>query len=187
MNNTHKHHIIPRHIGGTDHPDNIVRLTHEGHAIAHLWLFIMHGRWQDKLAWRCLSGKMTSAEAHSEATKAGMVAYYDAMSSTERAEHFASMGNPGEKNHMYGKKHSAESKKLMSKNRSGMTTGVNNHRSKGRHIGTNIETGEVDYRLYGWELKEANFTQSAVSSCVNGQLKQHKGYTWTREVVQSAA
>lgn len=51
----HKHHIIPRHIGGTDDPSNIVELTVEEHADAHRLLYEEHGRVQDKVAWMGLA------------------------------------------------------------------------------------------------------------------------------------
>ena len=52
----HNHHIIPKHAGGTDHPDNISRLTTEEHAEAHRKLYEEYGRWQDKLAYQGLAG-----------------------------------------------------------------------------------------------------------------------------------
>ena len=52
----HKHHIIPRHAGGTDDPSNLVELTVEEHANAHRRLYEEEGRWQDELAWKTLSG-----------------------------------------------------------------------------------------------------------------------------------
>ena len=52
----HKHHIIPRHVGGTNDPSNIVLLSIEEHAEAHKQLYEKYGRWQDKLAWEMLSG-----------------------------------------------------------------------------------------------------------------------------------
>ena len=51
----HNHHIIPRHAGGTDHPDNLVRLTLEEHIEAHRKLYEEYGRWQDKSAYQGLS------------------------------------------------------------------------------------------------------------------------------------
>jgi len=59
----HKHHIIPKHAGGTDDPSNLVRLTVEEHAEAHRLLFEEHGRWQDKVAWQALSGRIGKEEA----------------------------------------------------------------------------------------------------------------------------
>jgi hypothetical protein len=59
----HKHHIIPKHMGGTDHPSNLVELTIEEHAEAHRKLFEEHGRWQDEIAWKTLSGQISNAEA----------------------------------------------------------------------------------------------------------------------------
>lgn len=58
----HKHHIIPRHMGGTDDPSNLVELTPEEHAEAHRKLYEEHGRWQDRVAWIGLAGLATKAE-----------------------------------------------------------------------------------------------------------------------------
>ena len=58
----HKHHIIPRHIGGTDDPFNLIELTIEEHAEAHRVLYETHGRWQDFLAWKGLLGVITEEE-----------------------------------------------------------------------------------------------------------------------------
>jgi len=58
----HKHHIIPKHQGGTDDPSNLVTLTVEEHAEAHRLLFEQYGRLQDKLAWLGLQGLMNSAD-----------------------------------------------------------------------------------------------------------------------------
>jgi len=57
--NTHKHHIIPKYAGGSDDPSNIVELTVEDHAIAHLVRYRIYGNWQDLLAWNGLSGRMS--------------------------------------------------------------------------------------------------------------------------------
>ena len=54
----HKHHIIPKHAGGTDDPSNIMELSPEQHTEAHRLLYEQHGRWQDKLAWQALSGQI---------------------------------------------------------------------------------------------------------------------------------
>ena len=62
----HKHHIIPRHAGGTNDPSNLIELTVEEHAEAHRKLFEEHGRWQDKMAWQLLSGQIGKAELLAE-------------------------------------------------------------------------------------------------------------------------
>ena len=92
----HKHHIIPRHAGGTDDPSNIVELTVEEHAEAHKLLFKKYNKWQDEVAWKGLSGQIATAEINQ-------------IKNSERQR--------GEKNHMYGKpgpmrgkKHTLESK-----------------------------------------------------------------------------
>jgi len=59
---THKHHIIPKHMGGTDDPSNIVELTVEQHAHIHKRLYELYGYWQDKMAWLGLSGHIGKEE-----------------------------------------------------------------------------------------------------------------------------
>ena len=63
MKHTHQHHILPKHAGGTDDPSNFVELTVEEHAEAHRVLWETFGRWQDKLAWETLTGRITKEDA----------------------------------------------------------------------------------------------------------------------------
>ena len=60
----HKHHIIPKHMGGTDDPENLIELTVEEHAEAHRELYEKYSKWQDKVAWLSLSEQINSAERH---------------------------------------------------------------------------------------------------------------------------
>jgi hypothetical protein len=59
---THKHHIVPRHMGGSNDPSNIIELTIEEHAEAHRKLWEEHGRVEDKLAWKGLAGLISKEE-----------------------------------------------------------------------------------------------------------------------------
>lgn len=59
----HIHHIIPKYMGGTDDPENLIELTVEEHAEAHRILYEQHGNWQDKIAWLSLSGQIGKDEA----------------------------------------------------------------------------------------------------------------------------
>jgi hypothetical protein len=60
---THTHHILPRHMGGTDEPENLIELTIEEHAEAHRILYEQHGHWQDYCAWQALSGQISNQDA----------------------------------------------------------------------------------------------------------------------------
>ena len=46
----HKHHIVPKHAGGTDDPSNLLKCNIAMHAFMHEQLYKTHGRWQDKFA-----------------------------------------------------------------------------------------------------------------------------------------
>ena len=67
----HKHHITPRHVGGTDDAENIVELSIEEHAEEHRKLFAEFGRWQDECAYKLLTKLITVEEARREAARRG--------------------------------------------------------------------------------------------------------------------
>ena len=58
----HIHHIIPRHMGGTNDPSNLIELTVAEHAQAHKELYEQHGKLEDKVAWLALSGQAKDPE-----------------------------------------------------------------------------------------------------------------------------
>jgi len=67
----HTHHIIPRHawklrfgnLKGFNAPDNKVILAVEQHAQAHQLLYELHGKTEDFIAWKALSGSINITEA----------------------------------------------------------------------------------------------------------------------------
>jgi hypothetical protein len=96
----HKHHIIPRHAGGSDDPSNLVELSIEEHATAHKELYEKYGRWQDRVAWLSLSGIMKDEERIYEILKNSNPGGYK--HTTEAKEKLSKM-RLGDKNPMYGK------------------------------------------------------------------------------------
>ena len=97
---THKHHILPRHAGGTDDESNLVELTIEEHALAHKTLYEKFGRWQDRVAWVSLSGIMKDQERIYEILKNSNPGGYK---HTEEIKKRLSQMKMGEKNPMFGK------------------------------------------------------------------------------------
>jgi len=59
----HKHHIVPKHAGGTNDSSNIVELSVAEHAEAHRILFETYDRWEDEIAWKTLSGQIEIDQA----------------------------------------------------------------------------------------------------------------------------
>lgn len=124
MELTHKHHIIPKHMGGTNDKSNIIELTVEGHAEAHRNLFEEYGNWQDYAAWQGLSGRMSKEEIiryNLSKTHKGKTL------SPKHVEILREKGKKliGDKNPMYGKtfNHSEETKLKMSENSKGKNKG----------------------------------------------------------------
>ena len=58
----HEHHIIPKHMGGSNDPSNLIVLTVEEHSEAHRLLFLHHGKQEDYIAWLALAGINTMSE-----------------------------------------------------------------------------------------------------------------------------
>ena len=54
----HKHHIVPKHAGGTDDPSNLIEVSVTQHAIFHYCEWRLHGRWEDKCAWQVLANNV---------------------------------------------------------------------------------------------------------------------------------
>ena len=59
----HIHHIIPKYMGGTDDPSNLIELTVEEHALAHKKLYEEHSNQEDFIAWHMLLGQIGKDEA----------------------------------------------------------------------------------------------------------------------------
>jgi hypothetical protein len=146
----HNHHIIPRHAGGTDDPDNIARLTVSEHAEAHCKLYEEYGRWQDKIAYQCLSGIIGKEEAIRETIiQSNKVRRGEKVKNTKKMSEASGrrkhsletrkkisktkMGHKvseetikkmsGKNNHMYGKTHSPEVRKKISERMMGVKRG----------------------------------------------------------------
>ena len=111
---THKHHIIPRHAGGSDDPSNLIELTTEEHALAHKKLFFIYGRPQDEWAYLGLSGAIGKDEIiRRMITRKGKDAGMYGVKHTEETKRKMSEAHKGNK-YCVGRVLSKETKKLMS-------------------------------------------------------------------------
>ena len=63
----HLHHIVPRHMGGTDDPSNLYECSVEQHSELHFALYLEHGKWQDYIAAVTLSGQIDNDTARRQA------------------------------------------------------------------------------------------------------------------------
>ena len=113
-----RHHIIPRHIGGTDEESNFTYLTHREHIAAHWLLWKIHGRDEDRSAWTMMGGMKywptRLGKSHSEETKGKMSEAHKGKKHSEEARRKMSEAHKG-------KSLSDEHKRKMSEARKGKT------------------------------------------------------------------
>src|SRR5262245_37849143 len=92
----HRHHVVPRHAGGKD--GQVVLLTIEEHAEAHRKLWEEHGRWQDHLAWKALSGHIPFKEINRiKFSEGGKYAYQLSRAAFDEGRKRAQQLNRGKK------------------------------------------------------------------------------------------
>lgn len=69
---SHKHHILPKRLGGTDDSNNVTSpMSTRLHAAFHKDLWEHFHQYEDFIAWKALSGRMTSEQARLAAAKTG--------------------------------------------------------------------------------------------------------------------
>lgn len=67
----HNHHILPKHLGGKNDKENLVKVTVDEHATIHKKLFKKFNQKQDWLAWQGLAGFLGKEKIISESIKLG--------------------------------------------------------------------------------------------------------------------
>lgn len=166
----HRHHITPKHMGGTDDPSNIVIVTIEEHANLHKQLWEDLHCWQDFVAWKMLSGQITKAEAIKLAQSEG---------AKNRKKRF------GKDNHFYGKKHKDEIKRQISNKKKGTEPpnkgkfGENNNQSKIWEI-TDPEGNIFIIKGLVEFCRQNKLAYQAMGQVALGKLKHHKKYKCRR-------
>lgn len=176
----HKHHIIPRHAGGTDDVENLVYLTVKEHAEAHKKLYEEYGRQEDYLAWRGL---------------AGLIGKDDLI----REKCSLNSSRPGELNPFYGKTHTAETRQKISEGQRRRfkerpesfksyertedhkkAVGAVTKSRAARYTFVHPEHGEF-YGTTGDLAKSYNFSRTSEAyKLIKGEYKSYKGWTVVR-------
>lgn len=157
---TEKHHIVPRSMGGSDDPANLVILTAREHCMAHVLLAKIHG------------GKMWAAAMY-------MMGKFKILSSRTYARtreefiKYKSISMLGDKNIMFGKTHSDEVKKILSES-STKRIGTKSNRYMGPIKATNVDTGEVTIMRGNLDIKAKGFHPVGIQDCLTGRSKTHR-------------
>jgi len=109
-----RHHIIPKHQGGTDDDDNFTYLTHREHIAAHFLLWKINGHVGDQFAYQMMKGVTCHpthlGRKHTEESRRRMSEAHKGQKLSEEHKRRISEGRKGKK----GKPHTEESKQRIS-------------------------------------------------------------------------
>lgn len=155
----HKHHIIPKHMGGTNEINNLIELTIKEHAEAHRKLYEDHGRIQDKVAWLGLSGIIPYAEIIHTLQSEGM---------------------RGDKNPMYGKP--AANRGIKRPGIGGRKKGTKwsaEERLSKEHMRTTQQHKDVMAAVYADPNRNANISKNS-----KGKIGAATGKVWYNNLIE---
>jgi len=165
----HKHHIIPRHAGGTDDPSNIVYLSIKEHAKAHKNLYEKYGRWQDKLAYEGLSGQIDKEKIIEE--------IYKNRKTRLGKNHYGDMSRFS---NWKGKKLSEKHIENIRKARLGTKQPQTQKDKVAKALSKEyiIEYKDKTHQVQNLRdfARQNNLDQGNLTKVAQGKLKQHKGY-----------
>ena len=118
----HKHHIAPKHAGGTDDPDNLVYLSVKEHAIAHAKLYLEHGDLKDYVAYKGLRQQIGKEELFKATSSIGGL---NNKGKPKSKEHALKISQANKNNPKLQTPHTEEHKQNISKSMKGNTNSIN--------------------------------------------------------------
>lgn len=183
----HKHHIIPRHAGGTDELSNLIELTIEEHAEAHRILYHKYERIEDYLAWKGLSGQIGKDEilrqiAMAQKGKKKPEGFGEKVSAFRKTFKYSEESKRKISESKKGKKYTEEHRKNISLSQTGRKQSQH-QKDKARET---MECAWVVTKPDGVTMNIVNLRKFCIENGLDqgnmvkvskGILKQHKGWT----------
>jgi hypothetical protein len=156
-----KHHVIPRCFGGSDEPDNLVSLTLREHYIAHLLLYRMqtHKRpkFQMQKAVVMMGGKTKSNSRVYESLKVDYGKRQSVLISGVNHPMYGAVRS-GVDNPFYGKKHSDETKVLISNSTIGLVVALDTRTN------TNVKISKEEFDTKDYYIGATSGYQKSVEA-----------------------
>lgn len=195
----HKHHIVPRYMGGTDKETNLVEVTVTQHAMYHFCNYQLWGNVEDKFAWKGLTGQIGKEEIILELLLKNQPRAIELARTPEAIEKkkktFKEIEHQkGEKNSQYGKMWITNGTKEGTY-RINKDDPIPEGYWKGR-ISRNVESipyyviispdGETTRTKYLIDYcKLKNLRDTHMYQVANGKKSHHKGYTVYKEEIKT--
>lgn len=164
----HKHHIVPRHRGGTDDPSNLVEVTPIQHAMFHYCEWKLWGKVQDFCAYKMILGDVNNPEFRKAASMRGI--YEIKRKLNEDNDFKKKYSENGKKNGKLGNK--AQREKFEKEGRT---------IAEQRWIVTTPEGETLQISNLKKFCRENNLLPNKMCEVAKGMWKQHRGYSCKKE------
>lgn len=170
-----KHHIIPKSLGGSDLPENIIKLTASDHFFAHALLARIY---KGKMVYALL--QMLNFERRNSNKQVRLHYQYVRSNLTLTKEHklkisISNIGkhdNAGKNNPMYGKTHTKRVKKILSKSCISRFSKKVLQFTKDNQFLMEYESLRSATRINGFS------SHTCISNCCLGNRKSAFGFIW---------
>lgn len=134
-------------MGGTDDPNNIIELSVEEHAQAHLKLYQKHGKQEDYLAWKSLTKQIGHEQIFAETSRIGGLKNKGKLK-TEDHKSKISSSNTGKKSHW--KKGGVQKKKLK------LSSSMKNNMNSKNHSSSEYKAKQSIAMKKAWAKRKLN-------------------------------
>lgn len=183
-----RHHIVPKSMGGSNDPSNLVYLTAREHFIAHWLLWKIYNNKETAFAFKSMTmsrkdsgSRFITSKGFSIAREAAAkyMSEHNPMKKSEVSSKFKGDKNPMRRPEVAAK-FKGDKNPMKRAEVSAKVSGKKCGKFKGTVIAESLD-GKVIIEMEGTkDIKSYGFHPGNVSSCLSGNRKTHKGYTFTR-------
>ncbi len=165
-----RHHIIPRHAGGTDNKKNLIKLSLKDHMLAHKIRYEIYGNRYDLSAYSYMTGQSAKAK---RAICAANGAKSKGRKLTEEHKQKISKATSGQNNPFYGKTHTTEVRKKLKENSYGRRWSEESKEKLSKTLKTKPETTRPRRCKVGNEVY-SSLTQAAIDLKISKSLLMYR-------------
>jgi hypothetical protein len=165
-----RHHIVPRHAGGTNNKENLIKLSLKDHTLAHKIRYEVYRSQYDLSAYNYMTGQFAKAK---RAICAANGAKSKGRKLTEEHKQKISKATSGQNNPFYGKTHTLEVRQKLRESSYGKRWSEESKKKLSKTLKTKPETTHPRRCRIGNEVY-SSLTQAAIDVNISKSLLMYR-------------